>query len=109
MVSPPVQVSLDVEALSVIESEASILDVSLLNALVVLASVVLASVLDASVLDRVVELEDLSSSSSFVQGEQSPGAQGNLNSGKSGHLKKTFVVVLMFQMTTLSPQLGERR
>ena len=66
MVSPPVQVSLDVEALSLIESEASILDASLLETSVVLASVVLASVLNASVLDCVVELEDLWSSSSFV-------------------------------------------
>jgi hypothetical protein len=113
-----VQVSLDVEALSVIEPETSILDASLLDASVVLASLVLVSVLDASVLDTsvldcVVELEDLSSSSSsssssFVWGEHSPGAQGSLNSGKSGHLKRTFVVVTMFQMTTAPPQLGHQ-
>jgi len=106
VVSPPVQVPLDVEALSVMESEVSILDASLLD-----TSVVLASVLDARVLDCVVELEGLSSSSSsslFVSGEQSPGAQGNLNSGKSGHLKRTFVVVTMFQTTTAPPQLGHQ-
>ena len=94
------------------EAETSVLEASVLDA----------SVLLASVLDFVVELEDLSSSSSssspstssssslssFVSGEQSPGAQGNLNSGKSGHLKRTLVVVTMFQITTAPPHPGHQ-
>lgn len=91
-----------------IEAETSVLVASVLD-----ASALDASVLEVLALDLAVELGDFSSSwsssfSTFVSGGQPPGAQGNLNSGKSGHLKRILVVVTMFQTTTAPPQPGHQ-